>query len=219
MSRLDAIVDISHHQSAEIDFNALKAAGIVAVMHKATQGSHFKDSKYDQRRAAAEQAGLLWGAYHFAENREDSGTGAQQAKYFLDRIGDPKNVFLSLDFEGYHHKDKPEVELTMSVADAEDFIDAVHQHLGRFPFFYSGSTVRDILGNKTNAKFAQCKLWAAGYVNEPKLKIQRSWNNWTLWQYTDGKPHHNPKPIDGFGSWDRSVFDGSEQQLRAIWAS
>jgi lysozyme len=219
MTRLDEIVDVSHHQSQAIDFVKLKDAGIIAVMHKATQGRHFHDPKYKTRRDAAEAAGLLWGAYHFSENAEDGGTGLEQAKYFLDFVGDAEGVFLSLDYESYHHKNTPEIHLHMSLEEAENFIDAVSQRIGRLPFFYSGSTIRDVLGKKKSSKLGACKLWAAGYVPESKLKIQKSWSNWTLWQYTDGKKNHHPKPIPGFGSWDRSVFDGTEDELRSVWAS
>jgi GH25 family lysozyme M1 (1,4-beta-N-acetylmuramidase) len=219
MARLDKVTDISHHQDQKIDFDKLRDAGIIAVIHKATQGRHYKDDLYSGRRKDAEKAGLLWGAYHFSEDQADSGTGAKQAKYFLDFVGNTDGVFLSLDFESYHHKDTPEVHHTMSVADAEDFVDAVSQKLGRLPYFYSGNTIRDQLGNRTSSKLGACKLWAAGYVAESRLKIQKSWKTWTFWQYTDGKPNHHPNPIPGFGSWDRSVFDGSETDLRGVWAT
>src|SRR5690242_10324712 len=104
MARTDKVIDISHHQDQSIDFVKLKAAGIIGVIHKATQGNGFKDPKYPGRRKAAEAAGLLWGAYHFAENTADGGGGVEQAKFFLDYVGDPQGVFLSLDYENYHHK-------------------------------------------------------------------------------------------------------------------
>ena len=216
MARLDGIIDISHHQSGTVDFAGLRQLGIVAVIHKATQGTHFIDSQYATRRKAAESAGLLWGAYHFGE--EDS-KGADQAAFFLSKIGEPTGTFVCLDFETYFRKHDPVTPHTMSLADAHDFVDTVHERLGRVPFFYSGATIRNVLGKNVDQKLATCPLWAAGYVSEQNLKIQASWANWTLWQYTDGKPNHHPNPIPGHGSWDRSVFDGTEQSLRAVWAS
>jgi lysozyme len=218
MARLDSIVDISHHQDQAIDFAKLRDAGIVAVIHKATQGAQFKDKLYDQRRKDAEQAGLLWGAYHFGEEEAESASGAAQAKHFLDVVGDPADVFLCLDYESYTHKDTPNVSHTMTVAGARDFLDAVSQKVGRLPFFYSGNTIREILGPAKDDKLGACHLWLAAYVDEDKLKIQESWTAWTLWQYTDGKKNNNGKPIPGFGPWDRSFFDGTQQELEAIWA-
>jgi GH25 family lysozyme M1 (1,4-beta-N-acetylmuramidase) len=34
------MIDLSHHQGQPIDFAKVKAAGIVAVMHKATEGNY-----------------------------------------------------------------------------------------------------------------------------------------------------------------------------------
>ena len=59
----DGIMDISHNNT--IDLAAAKDAGIVAVIHKATEGATFQDPLYASRRAQAKQLGLLWGAYHF----------------------------------------------------------------------------------------------------------------------------------------------------------
>jgi len=93
MPRTDKIVDISHHQERPIDFGKLKDAGIIAVIHKATQGTHFKDPLYTQRRKDAEKHDMLWGAYHFSEDESDGGSGSQQAKFFLDFIGNVEGIF------------------------------------------------------------------------------------------------------------------------------
>jgi GH25 family lysozyme M1 (1,4-beta-N-acetylmuramidase) len=108
----------------------------------------------------------------------------------------------------------------MTVKDAHDFIDAFSQKTGRLPWFYSGITVRDVLGTKKDTLFGQCKLWLAGYVTEDKLKVQASWKDWTLWQYQYAEKQKGPtRPVPGYGLWDRSVFDGTQKQLEAIWAS
>src|SRR5262249_54267068 len=144
--------DISHHQADSIDFGKLKDAEIMAVIHKGTQGTHFKDNKYVQRRKDAEKHGILWGAYHFSEDEADGGTGSQQAKYFLNFIGNTDGILLSLDYETYHHRDSPEIDHNMTVVEAENFLDEISQKVGRLPFFYSGNTIRDMLGNKKNTK-------------------------------------------------------------------
>ncbi len=169
MARLDGIIDISHHQSGTVDFAGLRQLGIVAVIHKATQGTHFINSQYATRRKAAESAGLLWGAYHFGE--EDS-KGADQAAFFLSKIGEPTGTFVCLDFETYFRKHDPVTPHTMSLADAHDFVDTVHERLGRVPFFYSGATIRNVLGKNVDQKLATCPLWAAGYVSEQNLKFR-----------------------------------------------
>ena len=47
------------------DFAAVRRSGILGVIHKATEGGDFVDKSYAIRQPQAEQAGLLWGAYHF----------------------------------------------------------------------------------------------------------------------------------------------------------
>ena len=129
MPRLDSIIDLSHHQAGSIDFQALKELGIAAVIHKATQGTHYVDPTYPGRRRAAEAAGLLWGAYHFGE---EASTGADQAASFLQTVGDAAGVFVCLDYETYFRKKDPMTPHTMSLADAHDFIDAVAQRWVEF---------------------------------------------------------------------------------------
>ena len=59
------IVDLSHH-NGDVEFPRAKAAGVVGVIHKATQGTKFVDPTYAKNRKAATDIGLLWGAYHFS---------------------------------------------------------------------------------------------------------------------------------------------------------
>src|SRR5690349_11415557 len=94
MDTCNAIIDLSHHNQ-NVDFSRLDTNNIIGIIHKATQGSGFSDPAYLQRRDAAKNAGLLWGAYHF-------GTGADpasQARFFL-KVADPGPTDLVvLDFE------------------------------------------------------------------------------------------------------------------------
>ena len=90
----NAVIDLSHNNQS-VDFNKAKAAGILGVVHKATQGTGFVDPMYAKRRKAAANAGLLWGAYHF-------GTGADpiaQAQSFLKVASPTAKDILVLDFE------------------------------------------------------------------------------------------------------------------------
>ena len=65
----DVVVDLSHWQ-APVDFAQAKAAGITAVILKATQGINWVDVTFALRFAAATSAGLLVGAYHFLDDSE-----------------------------------------------------------------------------------------------------------------------------------------------------
>ena len=54
---INSVIDISHHQGANIDFAQVKAAGIVGVIHKAPAGTGFKDNMYPVNRQKAVAAG------------------------------------------------------------------------------------------------------------------------------------------------------------------
>ena len=62
---LNAVVDVSHWDR-DVDFQAVAGSGVLGIMQKATQGQLDIDPTYAGNRIKATQAGLLWGAYHFA---------------------------------------------------------------------------------------------------------------------------------------------------------
>jgi len=88
----DVVIDLSHWQTS-VDFVKAKAAGIVAVILKATQGSRWIDATFTQRFAAATGAGLLVGAYHFLDA---SPPELQMANFLAVADGSP---VLALDAE------------------------------------------------------------------------------------------------------------------------
>src|SRR6185295_18811405 len=135
------------------DFQQAKAAGIVGVIHKATQGLTFKDSKYLANREKALDAGLLWGAYHFG----DGSDGTAQADFFLSVVSPGPDTLLVLDFE-------PNTQgATMSLDGARAFVGEVNAKVGRFPGLYSGSLIKQQLGSNKDPILAQCFFWLAQY--------------------------------------------------------
>src|SRR5258705_9670850 len=91
---LNVIVDISHH-NGNMNLVKAKADGIIGVLQKATQGQSSVDPTYKTNRTKANNAGMLWGAYHFATGSD----GIKQAEHFLDVVGSFENTLLVLDFE------------------------------------------------------------------------------------------------------------------------
>ena len=56
------IIDLSDNQVQKtIDWKMCLADGIIAVIHKATEGTERKDPFYMPRRTEAKNAGMLWG--------------------------------------------------------------------------------------------------------------------------------------------------------------
>jgi lysozyme len=199
MLGLDVVIDVSHH-NGNIDFKAVKNSGIVAVIHKATQGLHHVDDMYAHNKAAANAQGLLVGAYHFGTE----GDGAAQADYFLSIAG--KDVLHVLDFE----YNEAEPHNTMAFNQAKTFIRRIKEVTGKYPVLYGGVLIRMVLGVKMDSDFAACKLWLAQYG--PKTTIPVAWKNYTLWQYTD-QGH-----IAGIQTTvDRSRFAGNLEDLKKFW--
>ena len=58
------IIDISHWEDP-INFKKVAAAGIVAVIAKATHGAAGIDIAYAKFKKLATKYELLWGSYHF----------------------------------------------------------------------------------------------------------------------------------------------------------
>ena len=202
---INVVVDISHH-NGNIDLGKAKAAGIVGVIHKATQGTSMADNMYQQNRTKAQAAGLLWGAYHFAT----LGDGAAQADFFLSKAGADPQTLLVLDFE-------PNGNSTMTLDQARAFVSRINDVTGRFPGFYSGSLIKQLLGGKpADPLLSQCFLWLAQYGPAPK-NIPATWPTWTMWQYTDGVLGPQPHSVDGIGNCDRDQFNGTIEALQKLW--
>lgn len=203
MPTVDKVIDLSHH-NAPVDFAKVKKAGILGVIHKATEGATVQDPKYAERTTAAAAAGLFWGAYHFGNNRD----AVKQADNFLATVQPTAGELIALDIEENKGNE-------MSLAQAVTFVNRIHEKTGRWPGIYAGSYLRSVLPAAGDETLKKCWLWIAQYANAPKLLP--GWTRWTMWQYTDGTAGPNPVPVPGVGKCDRDQFNGTEAELRAHW--
>ncbi len=208
MPFLNAVIDLSHHNTLT-SLQPAKDSGILGVIHKATQGTTYVDPTYEQRRALAQAAGLLWGAYHFGE----AGNVDQQVAHFLDVAKPGPTDLLVLDFETNTTGD------TMSVAEAADFVGQVFTRTGSYPTLYSGyAFFKAKLAAAATTPLVNCRLWIARYGdNEPTLPAP--FNTYALWQYTDGSIGPDPHTVPGIGACDRDTFNGDELTLRTFWGA
>ena len=222
----NTVVNLSHYDLMRVDFSAMRAQGIVGVIHESSYPPGTQDEKYFVRQEAAVRAGLLWGAYHYA-NASDP---ARQADFFLDTVERawkradhrPEEVLLVLDFEKNGHYPGG----TMRVDQAAQFIERVHQRTGKYPGLYSGENrLRAVLGSSAvtpavRGTLERCWLWVANYHYQPGAL--GPWSEWMLWQYTgDGVcdlPRASyPKNIANVRNAERNIFRGSPEQAREFW--
>lgn len=202
------IIDLSHHEEQAIDWDRLRADGIVAVMHKATEGTTFVDDRHETRRRAAKAAGLLWGSFHFSG--EEAGTGAAQADHYLSVARAEPGDFICFDCEKHG-----------TFENMEQFVRRVAERLRRYPAIYGRRLLRELMHGHGGSIVTRGVLWYDEYppsnVTHPRQALPEGWADWTLWQYTDGSDGPDPKLTPGAGHVDRSAFKGSAAELRAQW--
>ena len=186
-------------------FAQARASGIRGVILKATQRVNFVDSAFVTRRANAAAAGLRVGAYHFLGDAD----GMAQAQHFLSVVGDTTDLLLALDWE-----EDETSHAFATVNETRICAQTVHDAVGRWPMLYaSPSWIDEHLGSTADPVLGQCPLWLANYASNPHMPRNRTWTQWTLWQYTSS----GTVPGIGTRCVDRSVFDGTEDQLLALW--
>lgn len=216
------ILDLYHGDNREQvpDFTALRHANILACIHKASQGINYKDDTYAARRAAAEKAGMLFGAYHFL----DSSDATKQAEHFLTCCDWKNGAPLALVVDYEKSRNLPSLSQLLT------FMSVVDQETDHSCICYSGDLIRETLRPNVGGHIAQDmighedffrkhRLWLAEYG--PHENIPWPWNAslqkddapgvW-LWQFsaTGREP-----PI--VGAVDLNFFDGTEDELRAKW--
>lgn len=222
----NAVVNMSHYDLVRADFARMKSEGIVGVIHEASYPSYVRDGYYGARQQAATRAGLLWGAYHYANSSDP----VRQADHFLhvvssawSQAGSPSSgVLLVLDFEKNNHYPGGSMRIDQAVA----FAERIRERTGKYPGIYSGEYhIRQALSSSrvSDAQkrvLANCWLWLANYGAQPRTISP--WNHWHLWQYTgDGKcrlPRAGfPKSVANISRAERNIFDGTRSDLTSFW--
>jgi lysozyme len=204
------VVDL-YHDDTVTSFPDAAAAGVWGIIHKATTGATGTDPAYAGRRQSALDAGLLWGAYHWGTAADVS----QQVDNFLNTATPDANTLVALDYEETSGNQ-------MTLDQARQFLDLLGQQLGRKPVLYSGSLIKQELGDTADPFFGSYRLWLAQYSTTPV--VQASWSTYWLWQYTDSKTGPAPNQVNGIpgdsnGNLDCNTFDGTKEELAAEWAS
>jgi len=207
----DLVIDIYH--GTKVSLQDVADAGIIGVIHKASEATHMFDKMYAVRRHEAAGLKLLWGAYHFASG--DPVT--DQVNHFIEAVqwgqspSTDDKTLLCLDFE------KSSSGPNMTVDQACDFVTQLHDKTKRWPMVYGGNILRDAAKAHPmpkNCPLSNCPFWLASYTAVP-AKLPAYWSAYTLWQFTDGQ---SPQPVKtGSGFYDRERFDGTPDMLRSAW--
>lgn len=212
MTEIKLMVADIYHGDAVSSFKLAKAAGLVGVIHKSSQGLAYRDPAYAQRRKLAADAGLLWGAYHF--NTGESAN--REVETFWDAARPDEHTLMALDFEA----NKGHV---LELDYAREFLTRLDERLGRKAVLYSGNAIKQRLGNARVPFFAEHRLWLCQYG--PVARVPPAWDAYWLWQYTDGTANRalGPVSVPGIpgagGNLDCNHYAGTAEQLTAEWAA
>ena len=199
---INAVIDISHWQKI-FDFDKIKQAGIVGVIHKATEGQGFRDSKFDWRRQAFKEQGFLFGSYHFL-----STNGTREAERYFDIVKPDEYELIMLDTESQ------KLTTRNNILESEKFVQRFYELSGRYPVWYIGMFLLNQYASFASYKdsiLLNCPLFVARYSRKQPA-VPTEFKQWTLWQYTqDGV-------VPGITTVDRDIFNGDMEGLMKLWS-
>ncbi|SHJ37479.1 glycoside hydrolase family 25 protein [Aquimarina spongiae] len=192
-------MDISHFQG-EIQWNKIKADGVNFVYMKATQGTTFKDPRFEKNHAATKKNCLYRGAYHFYETGKDP---KKQAQNFTETVKEliPGDLPPVLDLEELGMQTS--VTKEMYETNTLRWLKIVEEKLGVRPIIYSNPTFANAY--LKHPEFANYKLWIADYTKGASPTMPYTWKDksWTFWQRTDSKKLEGAE-----GKIDYDLFQG-----------
>lgn len=168
-------IDVSSWQQ-NIDFAAVRNAGIEIVYMKSSEGSSYIDPYFETNYRNAKANGLTVGFYHYVTARTTEQARAQ-ATFFAKVIsGKEPDCKLAMDFENFGNLSTTEVNEISRV-----FLETLENLTNKEVLIYSNAySARTIF----SSSLSNYPLWVANYgVSEPG--DNGKWSTWVGWQYTD----------------------------------
>lgn len=190
-------IDISHWQGFP-DFAQVKAAGVIAMIHKCTEGTGYTDPNRARNCSNAIRAGIKVATYAWLKPNVDA---AAQMKYYLDVLDPVPGERVCIDYE----EDGCTVDQLVAAA---KYLNADPRDLQ--VTVYSGHLLKQQLGNSRNAYLADnTDLWLAQYTNGTPTWPKATYPQWTLWQYSET----GQLPGISGGAVDLNRFNGTDAEL------
>lgn len=196
-----------HPGGASINWSDVRASGQRFVLIKASQGTRYTNPYYAGDRRGALAAGLIVGAYDFADPHR---TSVAEATHFLAVTGlrfGADTLPPVLDME-----QSAGLRPAAVTAWALSWLRIVQRRTGRRPMIYSnGYFVTHQM--TTDPRLARYRLWLASYSKTVPQTGPGAWARagWTFWQYT------NMAAVPGVAvTVDRSQFWGTQSTLSRL---
>lgn len=168
-------IDVSEWQG-NIDYSGVASSNIQVVYIKASEGSQYKDSQFENNYANAKAHRLKVGFYHYVTAKTTE-QADQQAKFFVSVIaGKEPDCKLAMDFEQFGNLSTAQISSI-----ALTFIQTVEKVSGKKAIVYSDLYNTQAVFNSSLAPYA---LWIADYgVSKPGNS--NVWPVWVGFQYSD----------------------------------
>ena len=198
-------VDVSKYQG-NIDWEAVKDAGVAFAFIKATEGGDAADSKFLRNWAAAKAAGIPRGAYHFVywcrQPHEEIGNFESVVPVEADALP----PVLDVEATPTSRTCKRTLYREEVLADMRKMLEEMERHYGKKPIIYSSvDFYQSILHSNALAEYP---IWVRSTKYHPTVRYGD--RKWTFWQYrSDGSVPGIP------GSVDQNTFHGTQEQWQA----
>lgn len=217
-AQVDDGFDFSHYQD-EINWPAVKAAGIKFAYGKVIEGLDFPDERWPANRAGAMAAGITVGGYYWAHANLDP---VACAAAFLARLDQaPGMLYPIVDFE--HNGNPTESPTAAGGLSPTQLHNWLHQFRGEVQKHYRLDTytgawfwdeyVLPAPGVATCAECAASRLYLSRYAADMGA-VPLPWKSAAVWQYTEtGDVPGVPSAYE-----DRDRLVGTEKLSDLIYA-
>jgi lysozyme len=164
-------IDISHWQGYP-DFRDVAAAGVVAMIHKATEGTSYIDPNRAENISNAMAAGIACCTYHWIKPGDPVG----QMHFFIDTVEPIVGERMVIDYEENGCTlDQLEQAVETLLDDRNDLQITV----------YSGHLLKEQLSGHNELLAENTDLWLAQYTSGTPTWPDETYHEWALWQYSE----------------------------------
>ena len=211
-------IDLSHwnwSEGREPDFGIVKANEFSFVIFKATQGTWFKDNKFEPGWMGALDNDLVTMIYHFFEGRNG---GAEQARYCIEyakdylKVVDGKTIFWN-DIEKAYGEDMGQRQRR-----AHAFNQTIVEEGFLTGNYSSPSLWKQLMGNVPLSWINDYYQWVAHWTPAPAPILPIGWTKemckW--WQYGIWPRYSWAKKVGTNGNVDVVRFYGTIQDMKKI---
>lgn len=170
-------VDVSSYQN-EVDFNKLREQGVEFAYIKATEGDTHIDKSFVDKWAAAREAGVPAGAYHYFSYGV---SGTAQAQNFIETVGELETGCLipAVDMELTVEEVYNPPEKSAVVTGLKAFLAVLEERYGVKPLIYAQ---RDYYEKYLKDDFGDYPRWARNVFYPVWVDAG---DDWAVWQYSD----------------------------------